>query len=68
MERSTRLFPNQSCYAQAIKQHCARPIAKLYGDQCGGCNMNIPQASLRAFKSGAKMIECENCGRMLIQL
>ena len=53
---------------RAIKQHCARPIAKLYGDQCGGCNMNIPQASLRAFKSGAKMIECENCGRMLIQL
>ena len=53
---------------RAIKQHCARPIAKLYGDQCGGCNMNIPQASLRAFKSGAKMIECANCGRMLIQL
>ena len=53
---------------RAIKQHCARPIAKLYGDQCGGCNMNIRQASLRAFKSGAKMIECENCGRMLIQL
>ena len=53
---------------RAIKQHCARPIAKLYGDQCGGCNMNIPQASLRAFKNGAKMIECENCGRMLIQL
>ena len=53
---------------RAIKQHCARPIAKLSGDQCGGCNMNIPQASLRAFKSGAKMIECENCGRMLIQL
>ena len=51
---------------RAIKQHCARPIAKLYGDQCGGCNMNIPQASLRAFKNGAKMIECENCGRMLI--
>ena len=51
-----------------IKQHCPKPIAKLYGDQCGGCNMNVPQASLRAMKSGTKIIECENCGRMLIQM
>ena len=51
-----------------IKQHCPKPVAKLYGDQCGGCNMNVPQASLRAMKSGTQIIECENCGRMLIQM
>lgn len=51
-----------------IKQHCSRPVAKLYGDQCGGCNMDLPQASLRALKGGAKIIECENCGRMLIEM
>lgn len=68
-EKKTKgIDPELLAKYRAIKQHCARPIAKLYGDQCGGCNMNIPQASLRAFKSGAKMIECENCGRMLIQL
>ena len=53
---------------KTIKQHCSRPVAKLYGDQCGGCNMDLPQASLRALKNGAKIIECENCGRMLIQM
>lgn len=53
---------------KSIKQHCSRPVAKLYGDQCGGCNMNLPQASLRVLKNGAKIIECENCGRMLIQM
>ncbi|MDD3336591.1 MAG: C4-type zinc ribbon domain-containing protein [Eubacteriales bacterium] len=53
---------------QQIKQHCSRPVAKLYGDQCGGCNMNLPQASLRSLKNGNKITECENCGRMLIQM
>ena len=53
---------------KVIKQHCAPPIARLYGDQCGGCNMSLPQVTLRNLKGGAKIIECENCGRMIIQL
>ena len=50
-----------------IKKHCVPPVAKLYGDQCGGCNMSLPQVTLRKFKNDVKYIECENCGRLIIQ-
>ncbi|MCI6377768.1 MAG: hypothetical protein MR842_08450 [Clostridiales bacterium] len=50
-----------------IKKHCIPPVARLYGDQCGGCNMSLPQVTLRKFKSDVKYIECENCGRLIIQ-
>lgn len=50
-----------------IKKHCIPPVARLYGDQCGGCNMSLPQVTLRKFKNDAKYIECENCGRLIIQ-
>ncbi len=51
-----------------IKQHSVPPIARLIGDQCGGCNMSLPSVTLRNIKSGAKIIECETCGRMIIQM
>ena len=53
-------------YAQ-VKKHCVPPVARLYGDQCGGCNMSLPQVTLRKFKNDVFFIECENCGRMIIQ-
>lgn len=53
-------------YAQ-VKKHCVPPVARLYGDQCGGCNMSLPQVTLRKFKNDTLYIECENCGRMIIQ-
>lgn len=53
-------------YAQ-VKKHCVPPVARLYGDQCGGCNMSLPQVTLRKFKSDKQYIECENCGRLIIQ-
>ena len=53
---------------KAIKKHCAKPVAKLYNGQCGGCNMGLPQAELRKFKAeDCQYIECENCGRIIIQ-
>lgn len=50
-----------------VKKHCVPPVAKLYGDQCGGCNMSLPQVTIRKFKNDVSYIECENCGRMIIQ-
>ena len=53
---------------QTIKKHCLPPVAKLVNGQCGGCFMGLPQVTLRNFKAGAKVIECESCGRMIIPL
>ncbi len=52
----------------AIKLHIMPPMAKLVNDQCGGCNMSLPSVVLRNIKSGSKIIECETCGRMIVQL
>ena len=51
-----------------IKQHSTPPMAKLIGDQCGGCNMSLPSVTLRNIKAGGQIIECETCGRMIIQM
>ncbi len=53
---------------QLIKQHCVPPVARLIGDQCGGCNMSLPSVTLRNLKTGSSIIECETCGRMIIQI
>ena len=48
-----------------IKKHSVPPLAALYGDQCGGCNMSLPSAVSRKVKAG-ELVECETCGRLLI--
>lgn len=48
-----------------IKQHIAPPMAKLNGDRCGGCNMSLPAATLSQISDSSKVIDCDNCGRIL---
>lgn len=50
-----------------IKKHITPPMARLIGDQCSGCNTAQPSALLRKIKSGTVLVECETCGRMIIQ-
>jgi len=52
---------------KAIKQHSMPPLAQLSGDQCGGCRMSLPSALVRKVRGGTP-VECESCGRLLIQL
>ena len=52
---------------EAIKKRVLPPIARLNGNQCSGCNTTIPSAVLRRIKSGNEIVECETCGRMVIQ-
>ena len=50
---------------RAIKLHSVPPLARLNGNQCGGCNMSLPSAVTRKIKAG-ELIECETCGRLLL--
>ena len=50
-----------------VKKHIAPPMSRLVGDQCSGCNTSQPSAVLRRIKSGTEIVECETCGRMIIQ-
>ena len=50
---------------ETIKRRSVPPLAALYGDQCGGCNMSLPSSVSRRVKAG-ELVECETCGRLLI--
>lgn len=50
---------------RAIKQHCTPPMARLSNDQCCGCFVQLPSATLRLIKEGKDIVECDNCGRIL---
>ena len=67
-EKTAGLDPALLEKYRTIKLHCTPPVAKLYSGQCMGCNMSLPQATLRKLKNDSGIIECENCGRMLIQM
>lgn len=50
---------------RAIKQHCTPPMALLSNDQCCGCFVQLPSATLRLINDGNEVVECDNCGRIL---
>ena len=50
---------------RSIKQHCTPPMAKLIDGQCSGCFMSLPSATLLELKEGNRIVECDNCGRIL---
>ena len=49
-----------------IKRRISPPVARLTYGQCSGCNTSLPSATLAKIKGGS-LVECETCGRMIIQ-
>lgn len=50
----------------AIRSQRMPPMAKLVNsDQCGGCNMSLPAVVMQNIRNKDRIIECENCGRIL---
>ena len=64
-EKAQPIEPELMERYRTIKRHCVPPLAQLYGDQCGGCNMSLPSAVSRKIKAG-ELVVCETCGRLLI--
>ena len=50
----------------AIKKHTIPPVVRLQYGQCSGCNTSLPSATLSKIRNGT-LVECETCGRMIIQ-
>lgn len=50
---------------KAIKQHSTPPMARLKDGQCCGCFMQLPSATQRLIRETEKLVECDNCGRIL---
>ena len=64
-EEAKKLDPGLLSKYKSIKQHCTPPMAKLVNGQCSGCFMSLPSATLLEIRSGERIVECDNCGRIL---
>ncbi len=64
-EAQTKVEPELLERYKRIKGHHAVPMAKVENNQCGGCNMSLPTTTVKRVASGAGIVECENCGRIL---
>lgn len=50
---------------KTIKQNHPDVLARVENNQCGGCHMDLPVVVTRQLKDPKKIVECENCGRIL---
>ena len=64
-EEAKKVQPELLAKYRSIKQHCTPPTAKLVNGQCSGCFMSLPSATLLDIKNGDRIVECDNCGRIL---
>ncbi len=64
-EEAKKIDPGLLSKYKSIKQHCTPPMAKLVNGQCSGCFMSLPSATLLEIRNGERIVECDNCGRIL---
>ncbi len=64
-EEAKKIDPGLLNKYKSIKQHCTPPMAKLVNGQCSGCFMSLPSATLLEIRNGSRLVECDNCGRIL---
>jgi len=64
-QEAKKVDPELLAKYRNIKQHCTPPMAKLIEGQCAGCFMSLPSATLLEIKNGSRIVECDNCGRIL---
>ena len=64
-QEAKKVDPQLLAKYRSIKQHCTPPMAKLVNGQCSGCFMSLPSATLLDIRNGDRIVECDNCGRIL---
>ena len=64
-QEAKKIAPELMAKYRSIKQHCTPPMARLINGQCSGCFMSLPSATLLDIKNGDRIVECDNCGRIL---
>jgi predicted nucleic acid-binding Zn-ribbon protein len=55
-------------YEKLFRSKAGRAIVPLEGNHCSGCHMTVTPATLRDAKVGAKVVSCEQCGRIVYTL
>lgn len=55
-------------YDKLFRTKAGRAIVPLDGNHCSGCHMTVTPATLRDVRVGARVVSCEQCGRILYAL
>jgi len=55
-------------YEKLFRSKAGRAIVPLEGNHCSGCHMTVTPATLRDAKVGARVVSCEQCGRIVYSL
>jgi predicted nucleic acid-binding Zn-ribbon protein len=42
------------------------PIAEMIGNQCAACHVTVTSSGMQALRKGDVLVQCENCGRILV--
>lgn len=42
------------------------PIARLNGTQCAACHVTVTSSGMQVLRKGDALVQCENCGRILV--
>lgn len=64
-QEAKKIDPQLMAKYRSIKQHATPPMARLVNGQCSGCFMSLANATLLDIRSGNRIVECDNCGRIL---
>lgn len=51
---------------ETIKEKKSKPIALVKNDICSGCHMDIPLYIISKLKKNDEIINCDNCGRIIL--
>lgn len=43
------------------------PIANVTGTQCTACHVTVTSSGMQVLRKGDALVQCENCGRILVQ-
>lgn len=43
------------------------PIARVNGTQCAACHVTVTSSGMQILRKGDALVQCENCGRILVQ-
>ena len=52
-------------YEKLFRSKAGRAIVPLEGNHCSGCHMTVTPTTLRDAKLGARVVSCEQCGRIV---
>jgi len=42
------------------------PIAEVIGNQCSACRVAVTSSGMQALRKGDSLVQCDNCGRILV--